>query len=95
MAKKKKVIKKPKHRILTPEEHYHHMITRWGTQAKWGDAVVYLTYYEMVEYFGEQCEEFNPSCANCTNWVQWNKTGTANISFERDKFMKHVLEGDL
>lgn len=94
MAKKKKKIK-AKSKAPSQEESYNHMISRYGTQAKWGDATVYLTYPEMVEYFGEQCEEFHPSCANCVNWVQWNKTGTASISFERDLFMKHVLEGDL
>ena len=93
MAKKKK--KKSEAKKPSQEEQYNYMISRYGTQAKWGDAVLYLTYDEMVEYFGEQCKEYNPQCANCTNWVQWNKTGTANLSFERDLFVSLMKEGKL
>lgn len=94
---KKKINKKAKKvpPPPTPEQQYEYMISRYGSSAKWGEAVLHLTYDEMVGYFGEQCEEFEPLCANCTNWVQWNKTGTANISFERDNFVKLLSEGKL
>lgn len=90
--KKKKAIKAKK---LSPQEQYEYMITRWGTSAKWGDARVHLTYDEMIEYFGEACEEFNPYCGNCKGWLEWNGTGQATVSFERDKFVKLLLEGKL
>lgn len=88
MAKKKKS-KKKKLVELSHEEYYKHMIDRYGNHAKWGDAIVYLTYDEMIEIFGEQCEDFHPLCENCINWVSWQKTGTAKLSIERDKFMKY------
>ncbi len=94
MAKKKKAIKaKPKK--MTSQEQYNHMITRWGTQAKWGDAEVYLTADEMEDYFGPVCEEFNPYCGNCKAWLEWNSTGKTTVSFERDKFVEFLLQGKL
>jgi hypothetical protein len=95
MAKKKKAKSKPKPKKLTPQEQYDYMISRWGTSAKWGDAQVHLTSDEMEEYFGTVCEEFNPYCGNCKAWLEWNGTGKATVSFERDKFVKLLLEGKM
>jgi len=79
MAKKKKQVK---------PDYYKSMIDRYGHSCKWVDVQMHLTYDEMVEYFGEQCEEYEPLCANCSNWVMWNKTGKAEVSFERDELIK-------
>lgn len=64
------------------------MIRRYGTQACWVEVEMYLTYDEMLKYYGEQCEEYEPMCSNCSNWVKWHKTGKADILFERDDLLK-------
>lgn len=98
MAKKKKTTKKAiktKAKKLTPQEQHDYMLSRWGTQANWGDAELYLTSDEMEEYFGPACEEFEPYCGNCKAWLEWNSTGKTTISFERDKFVNLLREGKL
>jgi hypothetical protein len=94
MAKKKKAIKKHVKKP-TPQEQYDYMISRYGTSAKWVDAQVHLTQDEMMEYFGDVCEEFDPYCGCCKGWLEWNSTGKATISLERDKLAKLIIEGKL
>lgn len=79
MAKKKK---------FSHKDYEKNMIERYGNQAKWVHVEMYLTYDEMMDYFGEQCEEYEPLCANCSNWVSWHKTGKAELLFERDEILK-------
>lgn len=94
-AKSKKIAKERTKKLLSEINDHQKMIERYGTSVNWARADIHLTYKEMIEYFGEQCEEFEPLCENCINWVQWHKTGTANIMFERDKFMDQILKGNL
>lgn len=90
MSKKKK--KKSSHAIMGAEEQKKQMISRYGTSCKWVDVSIHLTYQEMIDYFGPQCEEFEPLCANCSNWVSWHKTGKAEIMFEREDLVKHLKD---
>jgi len=80
--------KKKKKSVMTKEQQYEQMVARYGYSVKWVDVEMYLTYDEMMEYFGRQCKEYEPNCSNCTNWVLWNKTGKAVVSFERDELLK-------
>lgn len=85
-AKSKKIAAKRTKELLA--DYKAQMIQRYGTQVNWVEVEMHLTYDEMVKYFGEQCEEYEPLCANCSNWVSWHKTGKANILFERDDLLK-------
>lgn len=85
--------KKAKKEVLKSHEFYEKaMIERYGNQAKWVDVEMYLTYDEMLDYFGKQCEEYEPLCANCSNWVKWHKTGKAEVMFERREILKILNE---
>lgn len=92
MAKKKKIAKSKK---MTAQEQYDYMISRWGTNAKLGEAKLHLTADEMEKYFGPRCEEFDPYCGNCTAWLEWNSNGKTSILFDRDKFVKLLSEGKI
>lgn len=73
------------------EEQTKRMVERYGTSSLWVDVELYLTHDEMTTYFGEQCDDYDPMCANCVNWVSWNKTGKATISIERSDLLKIVF----
>lgn len=93
MAKKMAKRKKSKNPKLDHELYFKHMIDRYGNQVNWVDVEMYLTYDEMMGYFGEKCEEYEPLCANCSNWVKWHKTGKAEVMFERKELLK-LLSGE-
>lgn len=90
MAKKK--VKTAKVPILNQKQQHDDMVSRYGWNVNYVDVEMYLTFTEMVEYFGEMCEEYEPLCACCSNWLSWHKTGKATISFERDELLK-ILKG--
>jgi hypothetical protein len=86
MSKKKKKKSKPK--MMNPNEQREHMISRYGTHCLWVDVTLHLTHQEMFDYFGPECDEYEPLCTCCTEWKRWHKTGTATIMFERDELVK-------
>lgn len=83
MAKKKRA----KKTLKDHKSNYKHMVERYGHSCKWVDVQIHLTYDEMVQFFGEQCDEYEPLCGTCSNWVMWNKTGKAELSFEREELI--------
>jgi hypothetical protein len=85
MAKKKPTKKSD---ALNHEKNLKHMIERHGTRCNWVEVEMHLTYDEMIDHFGEQCEEYEPLCACCSSWVKWHKQGKADVLFERDELLK-------
>lgn len=78
----------PKDPRLNHEANVKRMVERYGTDCKWVEAEMHLTYDEMIKYIGEQCEEYEPLCCVCSSWLKWNKTGKVDITFERDELLK-------
>jgi len=68
------------------------MVERYGTSSLWVNVDLHLTYDEMITYFGEQCEDYEPLCANCSNWVSWHKTGRATIMVKRSDLVQIVFD---
>lgn len=65
-----------------------HMVERYGTQTRWADLEVYLTAPEVESCYGPRCKDFEPGCACCEAWLQWNKTGKVSITVSRDEALK-------
>lgn len=84
--------KKAKPKIMNPKDQKKHMLKRYGTSCNWVDVSLHLTYQEMIDYFGPQCEDFEPLCPSCSNWLSWHKTGKAEIVFERDELIKSLKD---
>lgn len=78
---------KKKNNLLNHEENLKIMVQRYGTNSLWVEVEMHLTYDEMMNYFGRQCDDYEPLCGNCSNWVKWHKTGKADVLFERDELL--------
>ena len=63
------------------------MARRFGTESAFVRAETYLTHSEMVEFFGERCEDFEPYCCACQEWLRWNETGKARMLFTRSEIL--------
>lgn len=87
MSKKNK---KNKSKAIDYKEQKDYMLKKYGTSSNWVDVSMHLTYQEMIDYFGPQCEEYEPTCPNCENWVSWQKTGKAVIIFEREELIQNL-----
>lgn len=98
MAKKKKSVKKKPIKKSKEEIHaeqLQHMKDRYGTNSMWGNANLYLTHDEVENYFGPQCEDYNPQCGCCKAWLEWHETGRVNIIFEREDFVRLMGSGEI
>lgn len=69
---------------------YEIILKQYGTRVNHGTARVYLTHDEMVHYFGERCDDYEPGCAVCKNWLSWDETGEVVFEFDRDKFLEFI-----
>jgi len=76
----KKVTKKK-----NPEEA---LIRRYGTDARFVKFEMHVTAGELTEFFGKRCEDFEPLCLCCQNWVLWNRTGRAEFTLDRERLVK-------
>ena len=78
---------KKKNNLLNHEENLKIMVQRYGTNSLWVEVEMHLTYDEMMNYYGKQCDDYEPLCGTCSNWVKWHKTGKADVLFERDELL--------
>lgn len=91
MAKKKS--KKKKAASWDQEKCLANMRERFGTQSNWVRAEVYMTAHEVEEFFGPQCDEYEPYCGCCKAWLEWNETGKVTVTWiERHELLKLMHE---
>jgi len=87
MSKKKAKAKKL---VLDQKKCLAHMEERYGTQTRWAEVEIYLTAAEIESFFGPMCKEYEPYCACCQAWFQWQKTGKVSIAVSRDETLKFL-----
>lgn len=76
------------------EEQYQQMLKTYGTDCTWVDVRLHLTHQEMLDLAGPECEQYEPKCNVCSEWLSWHKTGTATFMLEREALIK-LLKGDI
>ena len=64
------------------------IIRRHGTDARFVKFEMHVTAGELTEFFGKRCEDFEPLCLCCQNWVLWNRTGRAEFTLDRERLVK-------
>jgi hypothetical protein len=61
---------------------------KYGTRIDEVEVTLHMTALELEACYGPMCKEYEPACACCEAWVQWNRTGTVTVSVERDEILK-------
>jgi hypothetical protein len=82
--------KKAKKAVMTQEHCLERMFDRFGTQAGYVDAEVYMTALEVEKAFGSMCKDYEPLCPCCRAWFQWNQAGKVTVTLERDEVLKLI-----
>jgi hypothetical protein len=54
---------------------------------------VYLTATEVTEFFGKRCDDYEPLCACCKAWIEWQETGMVTFTIGR-KLALYALRED-
>jgi hypothetical protein len=55
-----------------PDQQLFALKKKFGTNLDWIRVEVPMTYYEVEKYFGPQCGEYEPLCACCNVWREFN-----------------------
>lgn len=73
--------------VIDMDSAYDDMVRRYGTQCGFVEVEMHVTHAEMLEYTGEECEDFHHLCPSCQNWALWHRTGKCSVVFTRDQII--------
>jgi len=74
---------------LSQEEQLSDLHDQYGWSMDEIEVVVALTMNEMIEIFGECCEEYDRGCSLCRCWEQWQLNGgKVTILLSREDVIK-------
>ena len=76
------------------EQQLQDLETRFGTSANIVYVTLHMTYHEVEQNFGPQCEDYEPLCGCCRAWVEWhtNHQHKVTVSIDRKDIIK-LLKG--
>lgn len=72
---------------MSPEEQLKSLKETFGTNMNYVDVVIPVTYSEVEQYYGKQCEEYEPLCACCNAWLEWQKSKKVTFTFSREELL--------
>lgn len=74
---------------LTQETQVKNLQTYYGTSLNWIEVSLPLTENEMVDIFGECCDEYERGCYLCRLWEQWqNNNQKVTVTLSREKIVE-------
>ena len=84
MAKSKKI----SNVLMNSKQQLDALKVAYGTSLEWVYVTIPMTYNQVKDYFGPQCEEHDPLCACCRAWVEWNTNEKkVTVSLKRDEII--------
>lgn len=70
------------------------MRERYGAQVDTAKVEMYMTLHEVESYLGQMCKNYDPYCACCQAWVQWNARGTVSVTVRREDIFPLLIKMD-
>jgi hypothetical protein len=67
---------------------------RYGNQHLHANVEAYLTSDDVREFFGPRCSDYEPLCACCKAWIQWNETGKVTFTVGRTLALKLIRDDE-
>jgi hypothetical protein len=57
---------------LTQETQLENLKLQYGLSLNFVEVTIPLTFNEMIDIWGENCDEYEHGCSLCRAWHQWN-----------------------
>ncbi len=74
---------------LSQETQLENLKAHYGFSLNFVEVTIPLTMNEMIDIFGEKCDEFEPRCPICKAWEQWaSGTHKATVVVSREAIVK-------
>lgn len=78
---------------LTQKDQLENLKAHYGFSLNFIEVTVPLTMNEMIDIFGEKCDEFEPRCCLCKAWEQWvSNNYKVTVIVSRDSIIKAAKE---
>jgi len=79
--------------LLTQKEQLENLKTYYGNSLYCTEVTIPLTYNEMLEIWGENCDEYEHGCSLCRAWHEWNTNNNkVTLVVSRDSIIKAAKE---
>jgi hypothetical protein len=74
---------------LTQETQLENLKAHYGFSLNFVEVTIPLTFNEMLDIWGENCEEYEHSCSLCRAWHQWQSNNhKVTVVVSRDSIVK-------
>jgi hypothetical protein len=74
---------------LTQETQLENLKAHYGFSLNFVEATIPLTFNEMLDIWGENCDEYEHSCSLCRAWHEWNTNyHKVTVVVSRDSIVK-------
>ena len=77
---------------ISKKKEIKNLQKRFGTSMNWIEVTLPMTFSEVTEYFGKECDEFDYSCICCLGWNEWHKTHKVTIQLERSEIINLIFK---
>lgn len=78
---------------LSQQEQLENLKAHYGFSLNFVEVTVPLTYNEMLDIWGENCDQYEHSCSLCRAWHEWNTNDRkVTLLVSRDSIIKAVKE---
>lgn len=79
--------------VLTQQEQLENLKAHYGLSLNFVEVTIPLTFNEMIDIWGENCDEYKPGCALCRAWHEWNTNNhKVTVVVSRDSIIKAAKE---
>ena len=78
---------------LSQQDQLENLKVHYGLSLNFVEVTIPLTFNEMLDIWGENCDEYEHGCPLCRAWHQWNTNNhKATIVVSRDSIIKAAKE---
>lgn len=79
--------------LLTQQEQLENLKAHYGFSLNFVEVTIPLTFNEMLEIWGENCDEYEHGCSLCRAWHEWNTNNhKVTVVVSRDSIVKAAKE---
>ena len=75
--------------LLNQQEQLENLKAHYGFSLNFVEVTIPLTFNEMLDIWGENCDEYEHSCSLCRAWHEWNTNyHKVTVVVSRDSIVK-------
>ena len=79
--------------VLTQKDQLENLKLQYGLSLNFVEVAIPLTFNEMIEIWGKNCDEYEHGCSLCRAWHEWNTNNhKVTVVVSRESIVKAAKE---